>query len=79
MLEILEQIVLGKGREEDLAHLEEIARFVKGSSQQVKRHIGGLRNPVKLFSRWVHKVKPRTSLNLLEGELLQRVVICFVE
>ena len=33
MLEILEQIVLGKGTEEDLAHLEEIARFVKGSSQ----------------------------------------------
>jgi NADH-quinone oxidoreductase subunit F len=33
MLEILEQIVLGKGVEEDLAHLEEIARFVKGSSQ----------------------------------------------
>jgi NADH-quinone oxidoreductase subunit F len=33
MLEILEQIVLGKGTEEDLAHLEEMARFVKGSSQ----------------------------------------------
>ena len=33
MLEILEQIVLGKGGEEDLTHLEEIARFVKGSSQ----------------------------------------------
>jgi NADH-quinone oxidoreductase subunit F len=33
MLEILEQIVLGKGTDEDLVHLEEIARFVKGSSQ----------------------------------------------
>jgi len=33
MLEILEQIVLGKGAEEDLVRLEEIARFVKGSSQ----------------------------------------------
>jgi NADH-quinone oxidoreductase subunit F len=33
MLEILEQIVLGKGTADDLARLDEIARFVKGSSQ----------------------------------------------
>ncbi len=33
MLEILEQIVLGKGTEEHLAQLEEIGLFVKGSSQ----------------------------------------------
>ncbi|MEI8188470.1 MAG: NADH-ubiquinone oxidoreductase-F iron-sulfur binding region domain-containing protein, partial [candidate division NC10 bacterium] len=33
MLEILEQIVLGKGKEEHLQRLEEIALFVKGSSQ----------------------------------------------
>jgi len=33
MLEILEQIVLGKGKEEHLAQLEEIGLFVKGSSQ----------------------------------------------
>jgi NADH-quinone oxidoreductase subunit F len=33
MLEILEQIVLGKGTEEHLTQLEEIGLFVKGSSQ----------------------------------------------
>ena len=33
MLEILEQIVAGKGVEENIARLEELGRFIKGSSQ----------------------------------------------
>jgi len=61
MLEILEQIVLGKGKEEHLAQLEEIGLFVKGSSQCGLGNTAP--NPVLTTLRYFRTSTRRTSGN----------------